>query len=260
MTWSGDLRLIPNGVNPALAISAKGHVGFLYQTLTNSGATWESHIEISDNGFAGQWWTAVMAVVPSNVPVAAFQPYLGDYVYLQAVGKDFHGIFSANNTPDRANFPDGVVYQRNANFGTHTLLDVDNITPVGPSIDPFYFKVTVKTGIVATAIANDGFFGNPCLGSFVDELLTINNSGFGRLTIFDITGSSEFQVPGVQSYPAWRRPRKFDRSDNSVPTKQLWSESRDHNDIKRRPRQSAHDTGIRRVRGTSAQPDHRQRR
>jgi hypothetical protein len=201
VTWSGDLRLIPNGVNPALAISAKGHVGFLYQTLTNSGATWESHIEISDNGFAGQWWTAVLAAVPSNVPVAAFQPYLGDYVYLQAVGKDFHGIFSANNTPDRANFPNGVVYQRNANFGTHTLLDVDNITPVGPSIDPFYFKVTVKTGIVATAIANDGFFGNACLGSFVDELLTINNPGFGRLMIFDITGPPEFQVPGVKSYP-----------------------------------------------------------
>jgi hypothetical protein len=28
-TWSGDLRLIPNGINPALAISDKGHVGFL---------------------------------------------------------------------------------------------------------------------------------------------------------------------------------------------------------------------------------------
>jgi hypothetical protein len=35
-----------------------------------------------------------------------------------------------------------VTYQRNANFTTHSLLDVDNVTHVQPSIDPFFFKVT----------------------------------------------------------------------------------------------------------------------
>jgi hypothetical protein len=59
-----------------------------------------------------------------------------------AVGRDFYGIFSANNTPHKANFPNGVVYQRNADFNTGTLLNVDNVTPVGASIDPFFFKVT----------------------------------------------------------------------------------------------------------------------
>ncbi len=201
-TWSGDLRLIPNGVNPALAISRKGHVGFLYQTLTNSGATWETHVEISSNGFTGQWWTAVLAATPSNVPAATFQPYLGDYVYLQAIGKDFFGVFSASNTPDKANFPNGVVYQRNANFATHALLNVDNITPVAPSIDPFFFKVTVKSGEVVTAIADNGNFGLVCLGSFADEILTINNPGSGRLRIFDVTSSSpDFEVPSVVAYP-----------------------------------------------------------
>jgi hypothetical protein len=59
-----------------------------------------------------------------------------------AVGRNFYGIFSANNMPNKANFPNGVVYQRNANFNTHTLLNVDNVTPVRVSVDPFFFKVT----------------------------------------------------------------------------------------------------------------------
>jgi hypothetical protein len=59
-----------------------------------------------------------------------------------AVGNDFFGIFCANNTPDKANFPQGVVYQRNADFTTHRLLDLNNTTTVDVSIDPFFFKVT----------------------------------------------------------------------------------------------------------------------
>jgi hypothetical protein len=202
VTWSGDLRLIENGINPALAINEKGHVGFLYQTLTNSGATWETHVEISKNGFHGQWWTAALATTPSNVPIRTFKPYLGDYVFLEAIGKDFYGVFSANNTPDHANFPNGVVYQRNANFATKTLLAVDNVTPVPISIDPFFLKVTVKTGEVATAIADSGNFGRVCLGSFADEILTIDNPGDGRLKIFDIIAAPpDFEAPSVVSYP-----------------------------------------------------------
>jgi hypothetical protein len=56
--------------------------------------------------------------------------------------------------------------------------------------------------IVATAIASGGKFGNACLSSFVDELLTINNNGFGLLAISDITSSSaDFLVPDVSTYP-----------------------------------------------------------
>jgi hypothetical protein len=39
------------------------------------------------------------------------------------------------------NVPNGVKYQRNANFTTTTLLGLDNTTPVPSSIDPFFFKV-----------------------------------------------------------------------------------------------------------------------
>jgi hypothetical protein len=56
-----------------------------------------------------------------------------------ALGTDFYGVFSRNNTPDEANFPNGVSYQRNANWTTGALLSTDNATPVNISIDPFFF-------------------------------------------------------------------------------------------------------------------------
>ncbi len=142
VTWSADLRAIANGINPALAVDSSGRVGFLYQTLTNNGSTWETHIEISTNGFATAPTPTVLATVPSNAPLPQFLPYLGDYIYLTAVGTTFYGVFCANNTPNLANFPNGVKYQRNANFTTHTLLNVDNKTPVAVSIDPFFFSVS----------------------------------------------------------------------------------------------------------------------
>jgi len=141
VTWSADLRAIANGINPAIAINAQGYVGFLYQTLTNSGNTWETHIEISTDGFSTAPSPTVLATVPSNAPVVTFHPYLGDYVYLTAVGDTFYGVFCANNTPNNANFPNGVTFLRNANFTTKTLLNVDNKTPVAISIDPFFFSV-----------------------------------------------------------------------------------------------------------------------
>jgi hypothetical protein len=60
-----------------------------------------------------------------------------------SLGSDFYGIFSANNEPDPANFPNGVTYQRNYNFNNVQLLDTDGVTPVDPSIDPFFFRVSL---------------------------------------------------------------------------------------------------------------------
>ena len=142
VTWSSDLRTVGNALNPALAINSEGKAGLLYQQLTGSGATrrWVTKFESSVNGTT--WHAITLATVPANRPRKQFDPYLGDYEHLTTVGKDFYGVFCANNTPNKANFPKGVAYQRNANFTTHTLLDVDNATPVEVSIDPFFFKVT----------------------------------------------------------------------------------------------------------------------
>jgi len=55
--------------------------------------------------------------------------------------------------------------------------------------------------LIETAIV-DGGFGDVCVGSFADEILTINNTGFDLLLISAITSSSaDFLVPSVASYP-----------------------------------------------------------
>lgn len=140
--WSQELHQVPNALNPALAINSAGTVGLVYQQLTGSGAgqQWVTKFERSTNGTT--WTPLTLAQTPANAPPRRFDPYLGDYIHLMAVGKDFYGIFSANNTPDKAHFPNGVVYQRNADFTTHKLLAIDNATPVRVSIDPFFFRVS----------------------------------------------------------------------------------------------------------------------
>jgi hypothetical protein len=203
-TWpTSDLRTITNATNPALAISSKGRLGFLYQQVTGTGASqrWQTTLELTHTDFASIT-THFLANTPANTPSKTFDPYLGDYLYMMTAEETFYGIFCANNNPDEANFPNGVTYQRNANFTTHSLLDVDNITPVPVSIDPFFFKVSAGFGTIATAIASDGNFGSVCLGSFVDLLLTINNNGTGPLLVTNITSSStDFLTPDVISYP-----------------------------------------------------------
>jgi hypothetical protein len=100
---------------------------------------WVTHLRRSADGV--NWDDLVLSTAPASVPAKTFDPYLGDYDHLVAVGSDFYGIFSANNTPDQANFPNGVVYQRNVDFATRRLLALDGTTSVAPSIDPFFFKV-----------------------------------------------------------------------------------------------------------------------
>lgn len=144
-TWSAsDIKTLANAINPALAVNIRGKVGFLYQQHTISHDTglggWDTHLELTDNDFTTSD-NLVLATVPNEIPVQYF-PYLGDYVHLMAVGKDFYGVFSTSNLPDMANFPNGVTYQRNANFSTYTLLGTDGTTVIQPSIDPFFVKVT----------------------------------------------------------------------------------------------------------------------
>ncbi len=143
VSWSSDLLTITNAICPALAINDNGTVGFFYQQLTtdpSGNLRWESHLVQTTDAFTTKD-DKILSTVPADSPVRTFDPYLGDYAHLEASGLWFVGVFSANNTPNTSNFPHGVVYQRNADFSTETLLDVDNTTPVDISIDPFFFRV-----------------------------------------------------------------------------------------------------------------------
>src|SRR5437867_9527201 len=143
VTWSNDLRTLTNTTNPALAVAEDGTVGLLYQQLTGTGnaSRWVTRLEQSRDGFATHK-DLVLATVPANAPALQFLPYLGDYDMLLTRGTEFLGIFSANNTPDPANFPSGVVFQRRVNQTTHQLL-AGSGEPVAVSIDPFFFSVSV---------------------------------------------------------------------------------------------------------------------
>ncbi len=154
-TWSADLLTITNATNPAVAINSSGMVAFVYQQLTgtfnpqkvSAANRWVTHFQTSvDDG--ATWTDQILSTTPANQPPNPgsdgniFLPYLGDYLHLMAVDQIFYGIFSANNTPNPANFPAGVSFQRNCDTTTHALFDVDGTTPVDVSIDPFFFKVT----------------------------------------------------------------------------------------------------------------------
>jgi hypothetical protein len=159
-SWSADLLTVPNAINPALAVSSAGRVGFLYQQLTGIAPNdrWETHFQDSADGVS--WQDHILATTPAETPPIAtttdllgntiqHQPYLGDYIDLVAVGKNFYGTFCANNTPDPANFPstpawastNGAIFLRNVTpWAPWNLLGTDHVTPVSVSIDPFFFK------------------------------------------------------------------------------------------------------------------------
>lgn len=96
--------------------------------------------------------------------------------------------FTVSFTPSVAGVPEAA---------TIRILSND---PNAPAVD-LSATGLLGTGAVATAIPNGGYFGNVCVGSFADELLTINNSGSCKLSIFDIVGSPDFLAPSVLSYP-----------------------------------------------------------
>jgi hypothetical protein len=144
-TWTTDLLSIPSATNGALAINSNGKVAYLYQEFkdTQGDPRWVTHVRRTIDGI--NWDDLILANVSAVTPskdANGFDPYIGDYVHIVTIGKDFYGVFSASNIPNLLNFPNGVKYQRNADFNTQTLLRLDNTTAVLPSIDPFFFKLT----------------------------------------------------------------------------------------------------------------------
>ena len=141
--WSADLQTITNATCISLAVADNGTVGFLYQQVTGTGAgrRWQTNLVQTRDGF-GTVTRTLLANVSANTPVTGDVPYIGDYNYLLAVEDEFRGVFSANNTPSLFNFPNGVRYQREADFDANELRDeAGNVIAI--SIDPFYFSVSV---------------------------------------------------------------------------------------------------------------------
>ena len=145
-TWSADLKTVVAATNPALAINSSSKLAFLYQRFVNpgtcagGGSCWETHVEQTLDGVT--WADLVLANVSAAAHTGTHRD-IGDYDHVMASGKDFYGVFSADNTPNMTNFPNSVTYLRHASFATHQLFaDAAHTMPVATSIDPFFFHIT----------------------------------------------------------------------------------------------------------------------
>jgi len=140
-TWSNDLRTLTKGKNPGLAVNSSGVLGFACQQLSGQGPAqrWTTTFEATSDAWQTPVQPTTLHTAVAATPVASFMPYLGDYTRLVSVGKEFFGVFSGSNHADKANFPNGISYQRNVDWNAHTLHDLDGATTVPDSIDPFFF-------------------------------------------------------------------------------------------------------------------------
>ncbi len=86
-------------------------------------------------------------------------------------------------------------------FGPKTAtITVFSDDPDGPKL--VEVSGTAKPPRLVTIIADSGNFGNTCIGSFADEMMTLSNSGDCTLTITAINSNdAEFLVANVLSYP-----------------------------------------------------------
>jgi hypothetical protein len=141
-TWGKVLITIPNATNPALAVDSAGSVGFLFQQLLGLGplTQWNTRLLVSDDAFVTTR-SFTLAATPASDPLAQITPYIGDYDQLVALGDTFYGAFSASNAPDSTHFPNGVVFQRRADFSSKRLLNTGGQSTVPISIDPYFFRV-----------------------------------------------------------------------------------------------------------------------
>ncbi len=135
-----ELLVVHNALNPAVAVTASGRIGLVYQQWV--GDQWRTHIMVSDQNHGN--WVNVPLTGPSPASEPGYNcgfssPYLGDYIDLAVVDNTFYGTFSANNNPVR-------------NPNARYLRDKSMLgTSVAYTIDPFFFKI--ETGASRPSIA-----------------------------------------------------------------------------------------------------------
>ena len=144
-TWSSaDLLKVSRAINPALAVSTSGHLGFSYQQLVSrtDGDHWETTMRVYDGSDVafGPIMTFPLATMRAGNPGQCGMPYLGDYMDLKTINGDFYGVFSSTSDMSGSNFPVGVKYAR-----TPTVAQLarcpDSTAQPETSIDPYFFRI-----------------------------------------------------------------------------------------------------------------------
>lgn len=144
-TWrTEDLATVETAVNPSLAVTTQGRLGFAYQQMEDgTSGKWTTKIRIfSDHDPPEELRTYTLAKPPVNTPQRCQQPYLGDYMHLQAIGKHFYGVFSASGDVGSAEFfPEGVAYRRDPPVPKANPCYGDDTKTPELSIDPYFYAL-----------------------------------------------------------------------------------------------------------------------
>jgi hypothetical protein len=132
---------------PGLAILQDGAIGLLYGNYDPATDKLSQHFLTTTNDFVTTSDTTLATEKNSGPPFIAFQPALGDFFDLSAIGNTFYGIFCAANADDGtiAQFPT-LSLQRSftGTPGTANFQLTNNGSSVASSIDPFYFSCTLQ--------------------------------------------------------------------------------------------------------------------
>jgi hypothetical protein len=220
-TWQSAFLLLPTG---QLLCSAQSNTLFLYTPDPASGLpdpSWKpANISVPAtlvlnrsytlsgtqlNGLSQAVCYGDDAGMATNYPIVRLtNTASGEVVYLRSYNFSSMGVATGATVP---NDLQSCTIDIPSNFatGNWNLVVIANGIPS----DPVSVQTTAAP-IIATAIADNGDFGNACLGGFVDEDLTINNTGFSLLLISNIISSSpDFIVASVASYPLAVSPGGF---------------------------------------------------
>lgn len=150
-----SLLSVDDALNPAIAISQGGRIGFLYQRFeqTPDGDRWRTYLRVSNPDHTS-WNVTELSDTPAWDP-GPNTPYIGDYVRLEAVNEEFFGVFSANNDPQ---------YHPTAKYVRTLPPDASGNralpSGVAVSIDPFFFRASPASyGLTAVRSVAKTFVG-----------------------------------------------------------------------------------------------------
>jgi hypothetical protein len=213
MDLSGAAGCTSDADEPGSSVTSTCKTRIWYSRSTNGGATWASPTKINDqNALNDQFFPRLSVdqadgkLVVVYYDTIANSSRLNTDIWMQTSADN--GVTWSAAVKLTSKESDEATGTANANqYGDYIGLTglAGNFfacwTDSRNSIEEIWglgFKVTD----LVTAIANKGNFGQVCIGSFADELLTVNNTGTTPLSISSITSSSpDFEVPSVLSYP-----------------------------------------------------------
>jgi len=193
VSWTGIYNTTVHSALPDLAVASNGAVGMLYTAY--AGGNLETHFIQSDDDFATHR-DQILSRFKDDVPRIQYQPYVGDFEIVKAVGTTFYGTFCASN--NTALYPFPVTFVRDA-----SKLGVS----VPYSIDPFYFTTAALTGSFSNQVpvaTSQNFQFSGAGPTTFDVLAAITDPDGDSLTLTSVTkprhGSLSTNLAGKITY------------------------------------------------------------